>query len=48
MFKTDVEDLVRKDHPYRKLLSIIDFKEIYKPLQGILNKILGCRGYNIE
>ena len=48
MFETHVEDLVRKDHPYRKLLSIIDLKQLCKPLQGILNEKKGCPGYNIE
>lgn len=48
MFETHVEELVRKDHPYRKLLSIIDLKQICKPLLGILNERHGCPGYNIE
>jgi len=48
MFETHVEELVRIDHPYRRLLSIIDFKELCKPLQGILNEKKGCPGYNIE
>ena len=48
MFETHVEDLVKQDHPYRKLLSILDFKELCKPLQGILNAKKGCPGYNIE
>jgi IS5 family transposase len=48
MFETHVEDLVRADHPYRKLLSIIDFKKMCKPLQGLLNEKKGCPGYNIE
>lgn len=48
MFETHVEDLVSKNHPYRKLLAIIDFKEICKPLQGLLNAKRGCSGYNIE
>lgn len=48
MFETHVEDLVRKDHPYRKLLSIIDFKEFCKPLSSLMNEDRGCPGYNIE
>ena len=48
MFETHVEDLVRKDHPYRKLLSIIDFSKLCKPLQSLLVEDRGCPGYNIE
>ena len=48
MFETHVEDLVRKDHPYRKLLSIIDFSKFCKPLKSLLVEDRGCPGYNIE
>ena len=48
MFETHVEDLVKKDHPYRKLLSIINFEEFCKPLKSIMNEKRGCPGYNIE
>jgi len=41
-------DLVRKDHPYRKLLSIIDFKEFCKPLESLYRKDFGRPGYHIE
>ena len=27
MLETHIEELVRKDHPYKKLLSIIDFSK---------------------
>ena len=33
MFETHVNDLVKKDHPYRKLLQIVDFKILCKPLR---------------
>jgi len=36
MFETHVEDLVRSNHPYRKLLKILDLKQICAPLQGLL------------
>ena len=48
MFETDVEDLVRKDHPYRKLLTIINFSKFCKPLKSLLVEGRGCPGYNIE
>jgi hypothetical protein len=32
------EELVRKDHPCRKLLSIIDFCEFCKPLENLYSK----------
>lgn len=48
MFETHVEELVRLDHPYRKLLSIIDFSKFCKPLKSLLNEGKGCPGYNIE
>jgi len=48
MFETHVEELVRKDHPYRKLLSIIDFSKFCRPLKSLLNDGQGCPGYNIE
>jgi hypothetical protein len=32
LFQSTPEDLVRKDHPYQKLLSIINFSELTKPL----------------
>ena len=48
MFETSVEDLVKKDHPYRKLLSIINFSNFCKPLKLLLVERRGCPGYNIE
>lgn len=42
------EELVRKDHPYRKLLSIINFKEFCKPLESLYRKDFGRPGYHIE
>ena len=48
MFETHIEELVRKDHPYRKLLAAIDFKKLCKPLQSLFHETLGRKGYNIE
>ena len=42
------EELVRKDHPYRKLLSIINFKEFCKPLKALYREDFGRPGYHIE
>jgi transposase, IS5 family len=48
MFETHIEDLVADDHPYRKLLSIINFKRLVKPLKELYNEGRGCPGYHIE
>lgn len=48
MFEPAVEDLVRKDHPYKKLLSIINFSEFCKSLKSLYNEQKGRPGYNIE
>ena len=48
MFETHIEDLVPKNHPYRKLLSIINFSKFCKPLKDLLVEDRGCPGYNIE
>jgi IS5 family transposase len=42
-----VESLVPANHAYRKLLAIIDFKELCRPL-GSLHKDFGRPGYPIE
>ena len=34
-FEPTPEELVRKDHPYRKLLEIIDFSKLCKPLRKL-------------
>jgi IS5 family transposase len=41
-------DLVRKDHPYRKLLTIINFSEFCKPLRALYREDFGRPGYHIE
>jgi len=48
MFETPVEDLVREEHPYRKLLRAINLKEFCKPLRKLFNEKKGCPGYHIE
>jgi len=42
------EELVRKDHPYRKLLSIINFTELCKPLRHLFKENFGRPGFHIE
>lgn len=48
MFETHIEDLVRPDHPYRKLLHIVDFKRLCKPLRTLFSENRGRKGYHIE
>lgn len=43
----NLDDLVKKDHPYRKLLSIIDFLGLSKNIANIKNnQEVGRAGYN--
>lgn len=48
MFETHIDELVRKDHPYRKLLKAINFAELCKPLRFLFNETMGRKGYHIE
>ena len=48
MFETHVDELVRKDHPYRKLLKAIDFTKLCKPFWLLFNEEMGRKGYHIE
>jgi IS5 family transposase len=43
-----VEELVRQDHPYRKLLALVDFASLTRGLQSLLNRKYGRPGYNLE
>ena len=43
-----VDELVRADHPYRKLLSIVDFASLTIGLQSLLCRKYGRPGYNLE
>lgn len=42
-----LDSLVPADHTYRKIIQLIDFKPILKPLNG-LKKKLGSNGYGVE
>ena len=48
MFETHVDELVRQDHPYRKLLKAIDFKKVCQPLRLLFHEERGRKGYHIE
>lgn len=43
-----LDELVRRDHPYRTLLSIVDFTGLTRGLQSLLCKKYGRPGYNLE
>lgn len=41
------EDLVRKDHPYRRLLALVPFEELCSPLRAKYSR-LGRAGYPVD
>ena len=43
-----VDELVRLDHPYRTLLSIVDFTGLTRGLQSLICRKYGRPGYNLE
>jgi IS5 family transposase len=43
-----LEQLVRKDHPYRKILSIVDFSKLCVPLHDCYSKDNGAPAYPVE
>jgi len=45
----NLNDLVKKDHPYRKLLTIIDFAGLARNIAHIKNnQVVGRAGYQVE
>ena len=45
----NLEDLVEQSHPYRKLLSLVDFHGLSKMIKGIKkNQEVGRSGYMVE
>ncbi|ETZ04477.1 transposase [Holospora undulata] len=46
--ESNVEDLVRKDHPYRTILRIVDFSGLTRGISSLLNRKYGRPGYNVE
>ena len=47
LIETDINELVSEDHPYRKILELIDFKELTRELKKCYSKF-GRAGYPIE
>jgi IS5 family transposase len=46
--ESNIDDLVRSDHPYRTLLKMVDFTGLTRGLQSLLNRKYGRPGYNLE
>jgi len=47
LLETNINELVSAKHPYRKILALVDFKELTKELRKCYSK-LGRAGYPIE
>lgn len=45
LFETNIERLVREDHPYRKLLKAVNYEELSYPLRSLWSKT-GRGGYS--
>jgi len=48
MFETPIDDLVCKDHPYRKLLRIVNFERLCASLKVLFCENKGRKGYHFE
>lgn len=46
MFETNIEELVRADHPYRKILAMLDFNKLCQGLDKECYSRLGTAGYH--
>lgn len=46
MFETDIEDLVRAGHPYRKILQLLDFNKLCAGLEKECYSRFGKAGYH--
>jgi hypothetical protein len=46
MFETNIEELVREDHPYRKILKLLDFNVLCKGLEEECYSRFGKAGYH--
>jgi IS5 family transposase len=46
MFETNIEELVRVDHPYRKILKLLDFKNLCAGLEDECYSRFGKAGYH--
>ena len=47
MIIPEVEELIAKDHKYRKILNLFDWSELTKPLRSLYSK-QGRKGYAVE
>jgi len=43
-----IEDLISQDHPYRKLLSLINFDDLTNPLKKLYKEAVGRTGYSVS
>ena len=48
MLEPSPAELVREDHPYKRLMGIIDFGKFCKPLNRLYREDFGRPGYHIE
>ena len=48
MFETPIDDLVCKDHPYRKLLRIVNFERLCASLKVLFCENKDRKGYHFE
>jgi len=46
LIETTVDELVKADHPYRKILALVDFESLTRSMR-VLNPKLGRPGYNL-
>jgi len=47
LIETNIDELVTSNHPYRKILSLINFKQLTKPLRKLYSTN-GRGGYPVE
>ncbi len=47
-FFSPIDNLVSKNHPYRKFIKLLSFKELVSPLSDLENTEVGRHGYGIE
>ena len=47
-FEPEMDSLVRKDHPYRKILELVDFAGLTRQLKFLLNRKYGRPGYIVN
>jgi len=45
---TPIENLVSKTHPYRKLLTLMNFEDLSRPLKKLYKESVGRTGYEVS